>query len=440
MNGSVARTIGRNPYAVLWIGLCLFGPVANVSHAQDSIEFLSGASLKGKVIRIEKEQRTVTFQSKLANKEVRQTYPYSKIHAVHYRGKRFVLNERRDASDKPIRRTPKEIDAIIERVGSTPPDWLEDTTLDYPNTLDLTWPKKAPPPWNNRKNVGQHIWDRVNPNTHQWRGGIKLMYHMLTLSADNKELTNRIMKSIGSMYFRFFQDYPRAAYWWRKAKVSRSSLDGVSLAECYFRLGNKRMAMQALDPKKIRVEKIKLLGNMGETKRALQLADVYAAKSKDPQWALLAAGDACRLAEDYKRAIKYYERVIAANGRNEQYERRARARAQQSIDSIRQFELLDLNKVADGEYEAETIAYEGPLRVRVVVKSGKIESVAVTKHKEKQYYSALRDIPQQIIAKQSLKDVDATSRATITAEAIVSATAKALVGDVETTKRKRAFR
>jgi uncharacterized protein with FMN-binding domain len=50
----------------------------------------------------------------------------------------------------------------------------------------------------------------------------------------------------------------------------------------------------------------------------------------------------------------------------------------------------------------------------------------VTKHKEKQFYSALSDIPRQIIKKQSVKGVDATSRATITAEAVINATAKAL--------------
>jgi uncharacterized protein with FMN-binding domain len=63
------------------------------------------------------------------------------------------------------------------------------------------------------------------------------------------------------------------------------------------------------------------------------------------------------------------------------------------------------------------------------MKDGKIQNVEITKHKEKQFYSALRDIPQQIVVKQSVKDVDATSRATITAEAIVAATAKALAGE-----------
>ena len=410
--------------------------------AQDVIEFLSGASQEGKVVRIQKSERKVVFESKLANRTARRTYPYSKIHAVTFKGKRYVLNEMPDDGGKPTRRTPPEIERLIEGEGSTPPDWLDQTPLDHPETLDLTWPLPAPGPWNERQNVGQYIWGRVNPNQNQWRGGVKLMYHLLEQSSDDPELTKRVAESLGSMYFRFFQDYPRAAYWWRQAKVARNSVNGVSLAECYFRLGSKRMALQALDPKKIRVEKIKLLGNMGETKDALRLADIYASQSSRPKWALLAAGDACRLAEDYKRAIRYYKQAIQANARNEDYEKRANARAQQSIDAIQQFELLDISKIADGEYEGETIAYEGPIAVKVTVKSGRIANVEITKHKEKQYYSALRDIPKQIIAKQSLKDVDATSRATITAEAIVSATAKALIGDrdIEQEKRKLEFR
>ena len=50
----------------------------------------------------------------------------------------------------------------------------------------------------------------------------------------------------------------------------------------------------------------------------------------------------------------------------------------------------------------------------------------VTKHEEKQYYTALTETPRKIIEKQGLKGVDATTSATITAEAIINATAKAL--------------
>jgi uncharacterized protein with FMN-binding domain len=68
------------------------------------------------------------------------------------------------------------------------------------------------------------------------------------------------------------------------------------------------------------------------------------------------------------------------------------------------------------------------IEVSVTIDAGRIADVEVSKHKEKQFYSALTDVPRQIIDKQTVKGVDATSRATITAEAIITATAKALSG------------
>ena len=73
----------------------------------------------------------------------------------------------------------------------------------------------------------------------------------------------------------------------------------------------------------------------------------------------------------------------------------------------------------------------GPLHVAVVVKSARIESVKVTQHTEKQFYSAITDTTARIIDKQGVKGVDMTSGATITAEAIVNATAKALAGGMK---------
>ena len=394
--------------------------------AQDAIEFLSGARATGKIVQIRKATRQILFETQLAGRTSRRVYPYSKIHAVTYRGKRHVLNEKAAASGEIVPRSPAAIRKLIAN-SAHPPDWLDSTPLDYPDTLDLNWPHPTPKPWNNRKNVSQYIWDRINPNESKWRSGVRLLHHLLTIHEDDRRTSKRIMTALGGMYFRLFQDYPRAAYWWRRADVSPFDLNGIGLAECYYRLGSKRMAMAALGTRRFRVETIKLLGDMGETNKAIELTATYARRMKEPQWALLAGGDACRSAGQYKRAISFYEQVLKSEGMaNPQYERRVRSRAEQSIDAIKRFELLDISKVADGEYIAETLAYEGPIEVKVEVADGRIEDVAITKHKEKQYYSALRDIPAQIIAKQSVKDVIATSRATITAEAIVSATAKAL--------------
>jgi uncharacterized protein with FMN-binding domain len=66
-----------------------------------------------------------------------------------------------------------------------------------------------------------------------------------------------------------------------------------------------------------------------------------------------------------------------------------------------------------------------------VVRDGRIETVRVTDHHEKQYYSSISDTCQKIIAKQSVTGIDTTSSATITSEAIINATAKALAEAVK---------
>ena len=67
-----------------------------------------------------------------------------------------------------------------------------------------------------------------------------------------------------------------------------------------------------------------------------------------------------------------------------------------------------------------------PCGFEVRVANHRIEEVEVTQHVEKQFYAAITDTTSQIIMKQSVNGVDATSRATITSQAIVNATAKAL--------------
>jgi uncharacterized protein with FMN-binding domain len=434
--GALPRGNGRRPADCAWqallvaLLLVLLRPAP--SRGQDVVEFLSGARSEGKVIQIHKEKREVVFEMTIAGRAFRSTYPYSKLHAVTYQGKRYVLNKRASqGSAEPgaagASRSAEEVMQLIAAEGRRPPDWFNSTTVEYPPSLDLDWPQPPPQPWDNQKNVGQYVWDILNPNPGKWRSGIRFMHFMLNRSADDPGRARRAMEELGSMYFRYFQDYARAAFWWQKAQVKPGSQPGVALAECYWRLGSKQLALKQLETRTIRVEMVKLLGEMGDTQRATRMAETLATKVRDPQWALLAAGDACRSAGEFQKAMAYYNRVLAADAiRNPDYDQRARSRAQQSIEAIRLFELLDISQVPDGKYIDESLGYEGPIEVTVTVRGGRIEQVDISKHREKQFYSALRDIPEQIIAKQSIKNIDATSRATITAEAIVSATAKAL--------------
>lgn len=359
------------------------------AHAADEIEFLNGSTLKDTVIAIHKADREVEFEAMIGGKKQVSRYPYSKIHRVVWKGKEYVVTKKAPTfgglgnSNKPFKLTLGELKKRIAEVGSVPPDWLADTPLEYPETLDLSWPKPAPKGWNNRKNVGQYLWDRINPNEGKWRSGVKLMTHLLETSKDGSELNTRVKTTLASMYFKFFQDYARAAYWWEQAGDHLERDAAVGLAECYFRLGSVPSARSQLKDFPISLAKSKLLGDMGEFSEALGF--VRKVRLAQPRELYLIAGDICRLDGTFKDAITWYEKVLSApKARNEDYEKRYHARANDSINTIKRFELLDISKLADGVYEGSAMGYEGPIEVAATVKSGRVDQVEITKHKEKQ--------------------------------------------------------
>jgi uncharacterized protein with FMN-binding domain len=426
---------GRNPadrrgvrYRARSVVLALLALIvlAPLVAAQDVVELTSGAKVRGKVKEIRKEKKEFDFEATVGGRTYERTYPFDRVRAVTMGGKRYELTEESAATTDEQKLRPKAaVERLIEDAGSTPPDWYESTPLDYPTSLDLSWPLKAEGDWNNQKNIGQYIWDIINPNPNRWREGLKLVHHCLSLHQSDPKLMKRDMDTLGVMYFDLFQDYARAAFWLQKAGVVKGSRNGVYLAECYLRLGNKGMAKEMLNARRVNVQAIKLWGDMGETQRAVQLAEAYR-KAKQPQVAFLLAGDACRLAGRFNDAIKYYREVLDVKEGNENYVAMWNARARDSIEAIRLFEKTDPRKIADGTYTGSSIGYNGAMTIEVQVATGRIEDVRVTQHDEKQFYSALTDTTQQIIKKQSVKNIDATSGATITSQAIVNATAKAL--------------
>lgn len=327
-----------------------------------------------------------------------------------------------------VARSRQEVLELIEKEGSSHPAWWDEVRLEYPTTLDLTWPKPTGP-WNTRKNVGQYLWSIVNENPHRWKQGTKFMHYVLAVNKERPEARLRAIQALAHCYHDLLEDWARAAYWLRK--IERHNLHHViSLANCYWKLGNKDMARKQLE--RISVDStryggvIKLWSDLGEIKKALELVEATVlAGRKDA--AYMGAGDACRKHGRPREALAFYEKVLALPeaGDNEILERNKK-RARIHIDMIRLFETLDLESIPDGSYSGTSLAYNGDLSVSVQVREGHIESVRITEHKDKQYYSALSDIPRQIIEKQSLDDVDATTGATITAEAVVNATARAL--------------
>ncbi len=410
------------------------------SAVADSVEFLSGAKAEGTVTAIRKAAKEFDIEVKIGTRTLVRTYTFDKVHAVTMKGKRFVLTplpanptgagaaaKGTSVASETGLQTRDQVMRQIDQIGRTPPDWFEATPLNYPQSLDLTWPLKPPNKgWNNQKNIGQYLWDIINPNPSRWRSGIRLVHHEMTVHKQDPELLQRDMKSLGTMYFQLFQDYPRAAFWLLQAKVDKGDVNAVMLGECYWRMGNRQMGLDMLNSSRLPMQAIKLLGDMGETDRAIRLADAFA-KGRQPHEAYLLAGDACRAAGRLPQAIAYYQKVLdAPDARNQEYTARYSGRATDSMEAIRLIHRANVAQVADGTYRASSIGYNGNLEVEVKVAGHRVTSVTVTQHREKQFYAALSDTPAKILKKQSIQGIDATSRATITSQAIVNATAKAL--------------
>jgi uncharacterized protein with FMN-binding domain len=414
----------------------------------DVVELLSGSKASGKVLG--QTDEFITMEVTIGSRTLERKYPVNRIHAVTVGGKRQVLNPIDAASDAKSsagtksgssskkssnsqagaegeQRSRSEIKALIDKVGRTPPDWYDSTPLNYPQTLDLTFPKQPGGNWNNQKNVGQYNWDVINPNPGKWHEGVKLMHHLLVVNKGNQATLVRVMDVLGRMYHNLLEDYARAAFWWEQAGVDKSDEypgSSVHLAECYWKLGNKEMAVELLNRLSPNFSMIKVWGDMGETDKALKLADGWA-QGNGAATAYMYAGDACRVAGRSQQALAYYQKVLSvpATGQQAQRVQKYHNRATASIEAIKLFDTLDVNRVPDGNYAASSLGYEAQVQISVVVRNRRIESVAVTQHREKQFYSSITDTPRKIVEKQGVKGVDATSGATITSEAIINATA-----------------
>jgi uncharacterized protein with FMN-binding domain len=265
------------------------------------------------------------------------------------------------------------------------------------------------------------------------------MHHLLEVNQDDPQTTRRTMNELGRMYHDLLQDYARAAYWWQRAGVDKDSQFGRSgphLAECYWRLGRRDMAVQLLDKLSkgthggVLMNCIKAWGDMGELQKAEAVANRlgpgYQRQGFSAGEVFLLMGDACRAAGRFSQAARYYERVVSEPANLKGRVDAAKKRAEANLEAIKLFEQSDVSRVADGKHRAESLGYEGPLEVEVEVQAHRIVDVRVTQHKEKQFYSALTDTPAKIIQKNGVKGVDTTSSATITSEAIINAAAKAL--------------
>lgn len=323
------------------------------------------------------------------------------------------------AGDKP----EAEVRALIKKVGSTPPDWFQATPLRYPKTLDLSWKETPGGPWDPSKNVGQFIWTSINENEARWKEGIRFLHYLLVVNQKDPELSKKTMKALAHMYHNLHQDWARAAFWWEQA----GDLENTDLAHCYFKLGSKAMATRILQEYPADYTRhcsvARLWSEVGENDKALKMA--LEAAQETPDVGYLAAADICRALGRTQEALGYYQKVVdSPTGARDI--KQSKERAQASIDAVKLVDTLDIKRVPDGVYQDSSVGYSGQVFVEVSVAVGRISDVKVTRHTEKQWYSSITDTRRQILLKQGAKGVDATSGATITSEAMLNATLKAL--------------
>jgi uncharacterized protein with FMN-binding domain len=327
-------------------------------------------------------------------------------------------------------RTRAQVEELIRRAGRTQPAWWDSVPLTYPETLDLKWPEKPEGVWDNTRNVNQYLWDVINPNPSRWREGAKFVHYLARRHRLSPAKHRRAADRLGCLYHDLLGDWARAAFWWRA-----SDSDRLGLAHCYWKLGSKEMSAELL--KGIGNDTtpyggvIKLWADLGEVDKALALAEVKARTS--PAVAYRAAGDVCRQTGRYRDAIGHYRRALATPGGNagEKVIEANKRRAQASLEAVTACGALELRRIPDGTFRGASLAYAGQLQVAVTVRTHRLTSVEVTKHQEKQFYTALADTPKEIVRRQCVKGVDAVSGATMTSEAILNATAKALASAVE---------
>jgi len=325
----------------------------------------------------------------------------------------------------PKEPTKEEIEALIEKAGTTPPEWWDSVKLDFPIMLDLTWKQPASPK-DQANNLAVYVWNVINTNPSKWKEGAKLLQHTLKINKDDPDKLKRSEDALAKIYHDLLQDYARAAYWWRKAGSVGCGNCPVGLADCYRKLGSRKMAIEVLEKYGQANNQlvVRTWADVGEFDKALEMALTIA---KNPQangpaanWfkmqGFFLAGDVCRMAGRFDEAVVHYMRAQDAGNQ----------RAKAAIDTIKCFELLDLAKIPDGEYKSGSQGYSSIVQVAVLVKDHKIEDVKIVDHHEKQYYGSIIETPRRIIEKQGVKGVDVFSSATLTSEAIIKASAKAL--------------
>lgn len=411
----------------------------------DEIELTNGRRYQGRLIK--RTAMSVTFKIVYPSGGVAQlVFPASRVKSLKITGKEPVVTKppkpqptakpgpaTRPGPERPGPRTKvptkAEIRALIAKAGQTQPEWWDSVPLKYPRTMDLAGTTQVKG-WHPSRKIGAYMFSVIKPNPSRWKEGVRLLHHVVDVRKGDAKRRADAMRMLAQAYLQLMRDPTKAAFWWEKVigRSSRAMLyDVVGLADCYFRLGSKPMAVELL--RKYHLHRgghgqvIKLWGKMGELVTALRVADVLVRAGR-PDDGYLAAGDACRIAGRYKQALDYYNKVVSLK-KGWRGLKRNQEKARAYIQAVRAQEMLDVSSIADGTYTGDSLGFRGAVHVKVKVAGGRIESVRVTRHKEDLALDALTEVPRRIVKAQSVR-VEAVTGATVSADAVINAVIKAL--------------
>ena len=172
-----------------------------------------------------------------------------------------------------------------------------------------------------------------------------------------------------------------------------------------------------------------------EYEKALEILDIAIGHLPEPPWKIANEADIYdgygdiyrdmgnleKARENYQKAMEIYPTSDQPYGRHLIHRRVSKIQAK--VDLL-DYQAIQSSKPKDGKYKGESLGYGEPAYVEVTIKGGKMADIK-RDHKEKIEQNATAIIPQRIIRAQSLK-VDGITGATITCQAIIEGTFRAL--------------
>ncbi len=343
-------------------------------------------------------------------------------------------------------KTQAEADEAIRIAGSASPEWWDSVELNYPETLDLSWPfpqeRQRPEEGESETasttNVDDYLRQVIYPNPPRHKEGIRLVHHLMILHKDDSDKLQRSLNTLGDMFYHLLGDYARAAFWWQICAQMGGSVDPVKMARCYHELGSKAAAeslLASLEGNATRNNRdlIKLWARMGQVDKALALIESGIGSQGGDQGSrgglaqgqryFLSAG-ILRAAGRYDEAIALYEKVLALPDSETWGIGR---RSNRNLEKTKYIKTLDLKRIPDGSYTAAVRAFRGPLTVKADIKMGRLESVDIIRNSENRRYLIMAlPTTREIVTRQGFEGVHAITGATVTSDAIMHATAKAL--------------